>query len=217
LKSRFHRSITCEALASEFGSLVLETIVSANLFQDRLRGQIGHPYFHFDSNSFQLAYRYMDEQRAIIYSTISQNMDPTPAWEALGRLTHTAQDFYAHSNYIQLWLESQPKDRQPTPEEIDPLCEVILRSPQLHSGRIYLPLDLLSLFPGMDRWIKPFIPRDSHAWMNLDGPECGPLFPYALAAAKMRTRYEVEQVIGRIQAKLDSGAVARFRALDATM
>jgi hypothetical protein len=217
LKSRYHRAITYEALNGEFGSLVLETIISANLFQDRLRGQVGHAYFHFDDNSFQLAYQYMEVQRKSIYTTISQSMDPTPAWEALGRLTHTAQDFYAHSNYVRLWLDSQKTEPQPTADAIDPLDEVILHSPQLQSGRIYQPLELITLLPGMDRWVKPLLPHDSHAWMNLDTPERGPLFIYALTAARKRTRYEFEQVIDWIQTKMDVGAVIRFRGMGATL
>jgi len=31
--------------------------------------------------------------------------------------------------------------------------------------------------------------------MNLDGPERGPLFPYAVAMAVKRTRYEEEQTV----------------------
>ncbi|MDD5370857.1 MAG: hypothetical protein PHQ40_17380 [Anaerolineaceae bacterium] len=217
MKSRYHRDITHDALSGEFSSIVLETIICANLYQDRLMGQIGHPYFHFDDNSFQVAYHYIDIQRAIISTTISQSMDPTPAWEALGRLTHAVQDFYAHSNYVLLWVESQSTGQQLNPEDIDPCSQLILTSPKLRSGRIYQPLELLTLLPGLERWIKLLLPRDSHAWMNLDTPKSSPLFAYAIVAARKRTRIEVEQVIASVQVQMDSHAVARFRGMDATL
>ena len=46
-----------------------------------------------------------------------------PARQSFGRLTHAAQDFYAHSNYIALWRESHP---EAAPNETDPLIAVLL-------------------------------------------------------------------------------------------
>jgi len=42
--------------------------------------------------------------------------------------------------------------------------------------------------------VIPRLPRDSHAWMNLDSEACGPLFEYAFYAAIKRTRFELETV-----------------------
>ena len=47
-----------------------------------------------------------------------ERSDPRQAWQAFGRLTHTAQDFYAHSNYVALWRERNPAA---PPDQIDAL------------------------------------------------------------------------------------------------
>jgi hypothetical protein len=78
--------------------------VQANLDQDRLSGLVGHDEFHFDNNAFEKSYAYIEEQRAIVVSSLMPG-DANTAWEAFGRFLHSAQDFYAHSNYITLWLD----------------------------------------------------------------------------------------------------------------
>ena len=81
---------------------------------------------------------------------------------------------------------------------MDPLDGDLLNGPELRSGKIYWPLEPLSWIPRIGRWIMPLLPRDSHAWMNLDAPERGPAFPYAIAAAVKRTRYEYELTVSRL-------------------
>jgi hypothetical protein len=120
--------------------------------------------------------------------------DPPSAWSAFGRLTHTAQDFYAHSNYIDLWLSCQPDGALPTPSEVDPLDPDLINTRALRSGKIYL-LELLSWVRILKPLVMPLLPRDSHAWMNLDAPERGPNFIYAFQAAVKRTRLEFERTI----------------------
>lgn len=43
------------------------------------------------------------------------------------------------------------------------------------------------MIPVISRMIKPLMPLDSHAQMNLDGPDTGPLFAYAYWAALKRS------------------------------
>ncbi len=117
------------------------------------------------------------------------------AWEAFGRLTHTAQDFYSHSNYVDLWLAIQPNGLVPAPREIDPLDDALVENPSLRSGKMYFPLGFLSFLPGIKELIIPLMPRDSHAWMNLDSEARGPLFEYAFHAAIKRTRFEFGAVM----------------------
>src|SRR5687768_14993514 len=99
--TRYHIAILSDALADCFSSRALSAIFKANVNQDRLRGQLGHDEFHFDNNSFEKSYAYIEEQRALMLSSLQKDDAPS-AWSAFGRLTHTAQDFYAHSNYITL-------------------------------------------------------------------------------------------------------------------
>jgi len=168
----------------------LEAMIAGNLYQDRLRGQIGHDEYHFDNNAFEKSYAYMEEQRALTVSSLLAN-DASAAWSAFGRLTHTAQDFYAHSNYIDLWLACQPDGAIPTPSEVDPLDPDLISTRALRSGKIY-PLELLTFIPILKPWVMSILPRDAHGWMNLDSPERGPNFQYAFQAAVKRTKIEFE-------------------------
>jgi hypothetical protein len=187
----FHVEMTRLALEEKFSARALEGIITANLYQDRPRGQIGHDEYHFDNNAFEKAYAYIEEQRTLTISSLMAN-GVLAAWSAFGRLTHTAQDFYAHSNYVDLWLARQPEGAPPTPPEIDPVDPNVIQSVALRSGRIYL-FELLSFIPRLKSFVLSWLPRDAHGWMNLDSPERGPNFEYAFQAAVKRTRIEFEQ------------------------
>jgi hypothetical protein len=184
-----HVEITRSALAGRFSERALDAIISANLKQDELLGLIGHDEYHFDSNAFAQSYAYLEEQHALTVLSLEMNDLPS-AWSAFGRLMHTAQDFYAHSNYIDLWLSCQPDGALPTPSEVDPLDEDLIHTRALRSGKLYLPLEMLYFVRPLRRLILRILPRDSHAWMNLDSPEQGPNFVYAFQAAVKRTRLE---------------------------
>jgi hypothetical protein len=184
-----HRLITREALCEQFSQRALDAIISANVYQDRPAGQVGHDEFHFDNNAFARGNAYLEKNRSEIRAAVEKG-DMFAAWRALGRLTHAAQDFYAHSNYTTLWLDRFPAEAWPPPEEIDSLDRGLLTGP-LRSGRIYL-LEPLSWIPPLKPFVLPFLPRDSHAWMNLDTAEQGPKYAYAYAAAVKRTRYEFD-------------------------
>jgi len=187
----FHVEMMHLTLGDVFSQRALEKIIKANLDQDRLRGQIGHDEYHFDNNAFEKSYAYLEEQRALITSSLMANDAPS-AWAAFGRLTHTAQDFYAHSNYIALWLASQPDGAIPAPSEVDPMHPDLINSHALRSGKVYF-LELLTLILPLKPLVMPFLPRDAHAWMNLDSPEQGPNFKYAFQAAVKRTKIEFER------------------------
>jgi hypothetical protein len=206
--TQYHASITREALSAHFSQHALETIVAANLGQDNLRGQIGHDEYHFDNNAFEQSYAFIEAQRTLTISSL-QDGDTPAAWTAFGRLTHTAQDFYAHTNYVDLWLAHYTDKTHPSPPEIDPLIDELVNSPELHSGKLYYPLEALSFIPFLKRFVLPLLPEDSHAWMNLDSPERGKRFEYALEAALKRTRYEFDRTV----AGLSSGEVALFSGL----
>jgi hypothetical protein len=188
----YHRLITTQALNEVFSPPALEIIIAANLGQDHfLRGQFGHPEYHFDGNTFAESRAFIGRNRDLVRPALEAG-DAAAAQRALGRLTHAAQDFYAHSNYVALWLARFPPGGWPSPQEIEPFDEASLHHPDLRSGKIYMPLELFSWVPGLAPLFVPLLPRDSHAWMNLDSPSRGPMFAYALAAALKRTRYEYE-------------------------
>ena len=203
--THYHASISRKALSAHFSPDALEIIVAANLGQDNLRGQIGHDEYHFDNNAFEKSYAFIEAQRALTISSL-QDGDTPAAWAAFGRLTHTAQDFYAHTNYVDLWLARYTDQTPPSPPEIAPLMDELVNSPELHSGKLYYPFEALSFIPFLKRFVMPLLPKDSHAWMNSDSPDRGKRFEYALEAALKRTRYEFDRTV----AGLSSGQVALF-------
>ena len=210
MEAEYHIQICQRALEHRFSARALEIVVNANLGQDELRGQFGHPEFHFDGNAFDESYAYMDKQRDIILSNLSEEGESTlPTWEAFGRLIHTAQDFYAHSNYLQLWADSYPKGEIPPLSEVDGLIPIILNHPELITGELYL-WDYLAYVPGLYRLAMRILPEDSHGHMNLDHPERGPLFPHAVEAAVQRTIHEFDLITSHIQKNLGGTAVQRF-------
>jgi hypothetical protein len=189
--SRYHVEIMHLALDDLCSPRALAKMINANLRQDRLRGQIGHHEYHFDHNAFDKSYAYIEEQRALTVSSL-QARDVSSAWSAFGRLTHTAQDFYAHSNYIALWLARHVEGRLPGPTDVHPADPDVIHSTALRSGKMYM-LELLTLIPPLKPLVMPILPRDAHGWMNLDSPERGPNFPYAFQAAIKRTKIEFER------------------------
>lgn len=183
-----HKEMTREALEGRVSPRALEIIIAANCKQDALSGQIGHDEFHYDNNAIDEGHRYIIEQRGfVIASLLSPGV--LSAWIAFGRLTHTAQDFYAHTNYITLWMEQNPASPSP---EVDPVQKDLIENPGLHSGKLYMPMDWLYFIPFLRKLSLALLPADSHAKMNLDSPAQGAKFAHARAAAVKRTIYEFE-------------------------
>jgi hypothetical protein len=200
-----HAEITQKALSGIFTPKILDKVIQANQKQDGLQGQIGHPEFHFDDNKMIAGFAYIQHQRSILLSSL-QNENMNSAWQAFGRLLHTVQDFYAHSNYVSLWLSRFTVGSWPSPEEIDPMEQELMVSAQLTSGKLYYPLEVFSFVPFLKNLVLPRLPGDSHAWMNLDSPAVGAKFEYAFSAALKRTSIEFES----IKAILENETLDRF-------
>ena len=190
--TQYHIEILLNALGERFSPRALSAITYANIHQDRLTGLIGHDEFHFDNNAFEKSYAYIEEQRALIVASLQKDDAPS-AWAAFGRFLHTVQDFYAHSNYVTLWLACWDGQARPASSEIDAVDPSLLNSPDLRTGKVYYPLDWLYYVRGLKQLVLYIIPRDSHAWMNLDSPEQGFKFDYAMQAAVQRTVIEYEK------------------------
>jgi hypothetical protein len=185
------------AIGDKFSLRALDTIMAANFGVDSLPNILLHGEYHFDNNAFEEARAFIEGQRSLIRPALERG-DAKAAWEAFGRLTHTAQDFYSHSNYVDLWLAIQPHGLVPDPKEIDPLDDSLVDSPSLRSAKIYWPVELLTLVPGIKRLVIPRMPPDSHSHMNLDSEARGPMFEYAFHAAVKRTRAEFETAMKRL-------------------
>jgi hypothetical protein len=196
-----HVEITRQAIAAEVSPRALATIVRANIAQDGLRYQVFHDHFHFDNNQFENSYAYIEEQRALVHAHLTRGAAQS-AWQAFGRMIHPAQDFYAHTDYIPRWLSRFDGATPPAPEQVDPVFSEILRHPELRSGKLYYPLEVLSFIPPLRKFILPLLPKDSHAHMNHDGHETSAQFDYVFHAAVKRTRLEFEKTVATLSSEL---------------
>ncbi|KUK95969.1 MAG: hypothetical protein XE06_0583 [Anaerolineaceae bacterium 46_22] len=197
MRTKYHIEITQNVLQEYFSQENLEKIVRSNIQQDRVKNQIGHDYIHFDGSAFSEGFSYIKEQKAKLLKSV-EDSDYQTARAALGRILHSWQDFYSHSNYVQLWYQ---KEGHIDVEEIDHKDLDIFNSPELKSGKNYGLIELFALLPGLSRLIKPFMPEDSHAKMNLDSPKSGPFFNYAYTAAKRRTKHVLDALLEEMQYK----------------
>ena len=193
----YHREILQEALQEKISSRALKAISKANARQDYLHGQLGHDEYHFDNNAFDESYAYIEENHVQIRAALKARY-VEKAWAAFGRLTHTAHDFYAHSNYIPLWLAQFDEESTPRPIDVDHADQAIITSADLRSGKLYYPLELLSFIPIIKNFVMPRIPKDSHAWMNIDSPKQGKKFDYTFAASVKVTKDEFEKVLAGV-------------------
>jgi hypothetical protein len=184
-----HMAVMHRSLDGVFSPRALRAVIHANLGVDAPWNQLGRHELHFDDNAFEAANAYIDDQRALIRPALECGQ-PRSAWCAFGRLTHTAQDFYSHSNYVGLWLARYGNVPLTKPEEIAFADPAIMESPSLRSGKPYLPWGALSFIPGLGRVVDSLMPADSHARMNLDSEARGPDFEYAFHAAVKRTKHE---------------------------
>lgn len=214
MEARYHRQMLERALHGRVSARALQAITGANLGQDNLAG-LFRPEFHFDNSLFEQSLAYLETCR----QAAALAADPAEAWAAFGRLTHGAQDFYAHSNFIRLWADQQTlipgeSDREraklPPPAKMNGLDPKLLKHPRLRSGRVYWPTEALWAVPVLRPLVKALVPKDAHAWMNLDGPSSGPLFAYALEAAVQRTVAEFDWTLAAIGEAQGEAGQRRF-------
>jgi hypothetical protein len=212
MKGIFHREITVIAIGERFSPPALDIVIAANLEQDKILGQLFHPEYHFDANHFQEGEDYIESQRKVVLEALQNPQKPSEetARSAFGHLIHAAQDFYAHSNYISLWIGRHTRGKRPDPEQTDALDPQLIQSPSLRSGKVYYPFELLSFIPALEPHIRPLLPLDSHARMNLDAPQRGPYFAYAYQAALKRTRYEFDRTTALLERRLGEATLSRF-------
>jgi hypothetical protein len=194
---RYHTDITRQAIGAKVGPRALKVILRTNLGQDNLVHQVGRDYFHFDNNQIQASYAYIETQRLAVFSSLSRG-DAHAAWRAFGRMIHTVQDFYSHSDYIPRWLSRFNGETPPPPGEIDPVLAEILEDPGLHTGMINPLLEALAFLPPLRKFVLPHLPVNAHAHINHDGPHISAQFDYVFAASVKRTRLEFEKTISRL-------------------
>ncbi|MEI2690680.1 MAG: hypothetical protein V9H69_13620 [Anaerolineae bacterium] len=192
MDARYHVEITRQALADHLDEMALQVVVRANLGQDRLTNLVGHPEIHFDDSAFAAGEAYILAQRRQAAAAWLEQHDRPAALAAFGRLLHGRQDFYAHSNWVALWVASRGGPAQCTPDQVE-ICADPLLVPQLISGTGVPWHFIVVRMPLLGRLARrSLIPADSHEAMNLDHPGRGPLFPFAMAAAIKHSRLELD-------------------------
>lgn len=187
---KYHAAMLQDTLGRIFSRTALVELIAANVGQDSLGNLIGHDAYHFDFSKFKEGLAYIENQHAII----QDDADPHMMRAAFGRLSHGAQDFYAHSNYVDLWLEKHGGLARNRPEDIDGLDPELLNSPRLRSGEFYLWRDFIYYVPFLGQFAQRYLVfAGSHEAMHLDEPGRGPRFAYAIEAAKQRTTAEYQR------------------------
>lgn len=204
MNAPYHLEILERALGGRVSARALKAIYRANVNQDRLTALLNHPEFHFDENAIKEGLAYIEQCRA----EAARAAKASAAWAAFGRLTHGAQDFYAHTNYVHLWREQYP--HLPPVAEMNGVDPALLKHPRLFTCRVYLPLEALAYIPGLSTFIQKRLPADSHANMNFDTPATGELFPYAMEAAVQRTVAEFERTLALIGEERGEAAMRAF-------
>lgn len=194
MQTKYHIQITRNALEKEFSESALITIIKANTRQDRISHSIGHDHIHFDGSAFDQGFRYISHQENMFIKCVS-SFNFEGARQALGRMTHSWQDFYSHSNYVKLWLD---QNENSAPESIVTDDPEIMNHPDLESGKNYGVIEFIAMVPGLSRLIMPLMPGDSHARMNLDQPSSSPLFIYAYCAALNKTKLVYDGLIQKL-------------------
>ncbi|MCG2768069.1 MAG: hypothetical protein L6435_06745 [Anaerolineae bacterium] len=209
---QYHRSITHTALAAHFSDAALDEIVAANLAQDAWIYQLGtKAHYHFDNNGIAEGLSYIEELHRTIAALAEEAGGGQVQRVAFGRLCHAAQDFYAHSNYVDLWLAGNGGLVSTVPSEIDGLDQDLLSHPDLRTGTAVVWRDWIYHFWFAAPLARRIPPRPgSHQAMNLDSPEKGPRFDYAVEAAVQRTLYEYTRAADAILRTRGKQALVRF-------
>ncbi len=102
-----HEEITHDALAATFNASNLNLVERACESQCKPGSEAAsETRRHFGDENFSKALAYMDRQKRLIIdfsaSADTNPMDRARALYHLGLLLHTAQDFYSHTNYVEL-------------------------------------------------------------------------------------------------------------------
>ncbi len=220
MHAQYHIALIRTALKADFSEAALAEVIAANLGQDALRYQLGNkPHFHCDNNKIAESLAYVEEQHAEIARVAAAVEEAGAAASdgiamraALGRLFHTVQDCYAHSNYVDLWLKTQAGRPRPPAEAIDGLVPELLHHPELRTGTFVMWRDLIYYVPWLGALARRlYVAPDSHEAMNLDGPERGRKFRFAYVAAQQRTLAEAVRATETVFRTGGHAALRSFR------
>ncbi len=104
MKLNYHRNMVRKSLKKAgFGSKCIECAVEGNEKQDAISGQ-DDTNWHFDGCDFDGGAKFIRDQWAEIDKLIKGGCEKNlcDIMKAWGRISHAVQDFYAHSNWVEL-------------------------------------------------------------------------------------------------------------------
>lgn len=164
-----HGEITVEAINStqpivdgqklQFSQEAIQQIVNQNLETDHPRN-LAQSVLHFDNEEFKLSSQRLITKRNEVITKITTTSFGPSAQANLGEALHTLQDFYAHSNWVELGREGinqdlgrkkldQPKDVATCPNDPSVLSGDGLK--ELTSGYFTVPLGVCTVKAGKCR------------------------------------------------------------------
>ena len=210
--AQYHITTTRQVLGDQFDATALRQVLRANISQDSWWSLLGpEAERHFCDPNIAHSWRYVEAEHATIAQLATTPGQENRQRQALGRLLHTVQDFYAHTNYVTLWLRAHGGADQIDTEAMDGLDPHFLTHPRLRVGSWVLWRELLYYTPWLGAWLRRvWLAPDSHAALNLDSPARGHHFFYALTAARQRTHQEYQRALDAIYRAGGHTALARF-------
>lgn len=121
--ANIHEEITREALKGTISDANLDFMIKAVISQDAPGSDgLEEPRRHFGDGNFAAAMAYMDREKkqALNYAADADRDGENrgQVLRHLGLMLHTAQDFYIHSNYVELQLEEPRKKQDPLGVEL---------------------------------------------------------------------------------------------------
>jgi hypothetical protein len=129
-------------------------------------------------------------------------------------LLHTVQDFYAHTNYVALWVAESCIVKENEVKEnsvVDGLDPHILSHPNLQIAQWISWREPFYYVPLLGRLLRRlWLPASSHEAIHLDSPSRGDYFHLAMAMARQRTLAEYAKAVAAIREVGGQAAVARF-------
>lgn len=208
--ARYHDAITRAAIGLHFSAEAYDTLIRANWSQDAVPGLFDEVR-HYTGDTREKAPAYIDEEFARIAELAPQPDRVTELRQAFGRITHTTQDFYAHTNYVDLWLAASGGLDNTTPDQIDGLDDSLRHSPDLILCTFVNWRDWLYYVPLIgDLFRRIYLDPQSHEAMHLDMPSRGPKYHYAAEAARQRTVVEYNRACDLIREHGGHDALTRF-------
>ncbi|HEY9870023.1 MAG TPA: HET-C-related protein [Candidatus Obscuribacterales bacterium] len=113
-----HEEITREALKGTISDANLDFMIKAVISQEAPGSDgLAEPRRHFGDGNFAAAVAYMDREKkqALNYAADADKDGENrgQVLRHLGLMLHTAQDFYIHSNYVELQLEDPRRKQDP--------------------------------------------------------------------------------------------------------